>query len=53
MSIRQLQLQAYREWNTTHEIKCHYQTFEYYWWERYARVYRLPSRIIRPDGPVH
>jgi len=49
MTTRKLQNQAYREWNRSPEKRCQYHTFEYYWCERYARVYQLPSRI-RPDG---
>jgi hypothetical protein len=44
MTTRQLQNQAYREWQSSAGIQCEYHTFEYYWREKYARVYRLPSR---------
>ncbi len=43
MSIEQLQLKAYNEWNSSSQIKQHYHTFEFYWWERYARIYHLPN----------
>jgi len=45
MTTRQLQTQAYREWSSSADIKGNYHTFEYYWVERYARVYQLPTRI--------
>jgi len=45
MTTRQLQNQAYSEWNCSANIKSCYHTFEYYWVERYARVYHLPARI--------
>jgi hypothetical protein len=45
MTTRQLQNQAYKEWNCSQDIKRSYHTFEYYWVERYARVYQLPARI--------
>ncbi len=51
MTTRQLQTQAYREWNASPNIKCNYHTFEYYWIEKYARVYQLPVRI-KPVGRV-
>jgi hypothetical protein len=53
MNIRQLQLQAYREWKESIEIKCHYHTFEHYWQEKYARVYRLPAWAIPVKGFMH
>jgi hypothetical protein len=45
MTTMQLQNQAYSEWSRSPAIKCNYHTFEYYWMERYARVYQLPVRI--------
>jgi hypothetical protein len=45
MTIRQLQVKAYNEWNSSHNIKQQYHTFEFYWWEKYARIYQLPSKI--------
>jgi hypothetical protein len=45
MSARELQVQAYREWSRSTELKYRYHTFDYYWSERYARVYRLPARV--------
>ena len=45
MNARPLQIRAYEEWNHSIELKGQYHTFDYYWWERYARVYQLPARI--------
>jgi hypothetical protein len=45
MTTRQLQIKAYSEWNCSDEKRNRYHTFEYYWWEKYARVYHLPARI--------
>ena len=45
MTSRQLQIKAYSEWSRSDEKKSRFHTFEYYWWEQYARVYQLPSRI--------
>jgi hypothetical protein len=53
MSTRQLQTQAYREWSRSAELKCQYHTFDYYWWERYARVYQLRARIRPLDRLAH
>lgn len=53
MSTRQLQIQAYREWQTSTAIKRKYLTFDFYWWERYARVYRLTARIGPVDELIH
>ena len=53
MSTRQLQTRAFSEWSRSNELKCRYHTFDYYWWERYARVYRLPARIMPVDRPAH
>jgi hypothetical protein len=44
MTARQLHRHAYQEWDGSAAIKRRYHTFEYYWWERYARVYQLASR---------
>lgn len=44
MTIRDIQNQAMDEWKGSLEIRRRYHTFEYYWWEQYARVYRLPSQ---------
>jgi hypothetical protein len=49
MSARELKVQAYREWSRTTELQYRYHTFDYYWSERYARVYSLPARIA-PHG---
>ena len=53
MTTRQLQLQAYREWSCSSDLKCRFHTFDYYWWERYARVYRLPVRTDLADAVMH
>lgn len=53
MSTRQLQIHAYREWSRSPDLKCQYHTFDHYWWERYARVYRLPARVVAPNRPLH
>lgn len=45
MTIRQLQLKAFDEWNKSRQIKQQFHTFEFYWWQKYARVYQLPSKI--------
>jgi hypothetical protein len=45
MSIRQLKYKVYNKWHNSNNIKQQYHTFEFYWWEKYARVYRLPSKI--------
>jgi hypothetical protein len=45
MSARELQANAYREWRNSTELQYRYHTFDYYWSEKYARVYRLPTRI--------
>jgi len=41
MTNRQLQIKAREEWSRSPDIKCRYHTFEYYWVERYERIYRL------------
>jgi hypothetical protein len=53
MSARLLQIRAYREWNHSAELKYRYHTFDYYWWEKYARVYQLPTRVTTGDRLVH
>jgi hypothetical protein len=53
MSTRQLQIQAYREWQASSDIQRKYLTFDFYWWERYARVYRLDARVRPFDGAIH
>jgi len=53
MSTRELQQRAYREWSRSDELKCRYHTFDYYWWEQYARVYSLPARVQAPGRRVH
>jgi hypothetical protein len=53
MSTRQLQIQAYREWTASSAIKSKYLTLDFYWWERYARVYQLSPRIKPVAALVH
>jgi len=53
MSATELQVQAYREWNRSSELQYRYHTFDYYWSERYARVYRLPVRIAPVRRQLH
>jgi isocitrate/isopropylmalate dehydrogenase len=45
MSIRELEAQAYQEWSGSTELQHRYHTFDYYWAERYARIYRLAVGI--------
>jgi hypothetical protein len=52
MSARELQVQAYREWSRSVELQYRYHTFDYYWSERYARVYSLPVRIAQAGRPI-
>ena len=53
MTTMQLQTQAYREWSRSSDLKCRYCTFDYYWRERYARVYRLPARVVPDERIMH
>ena len=53
MSARDLKVQAYREWSHSNELQDRYHTFDYYWSERYARVYRLPVRIAPVRRRLH
>ena len=53
MTIQQLKNRAQQEWSDSADIKCRYHTFEYYWAERYARIYRLPTRIWTRRKLVH
>lgn len=53
MTTRQLQTIAYQEWQCSPDIKCRYHTFDYYWFERYARVYGLPARIAEIVRQAH
>jgi len=53
MSATELQVQAYREWSRSTELQYRYHTFDYYWSERYARVYRLPVRIAPVGRQLH
>lgn len=53
MSARELQVQAYREWSGSTELQYRYHTFDYFWSERYARVYRLPTRITSVGRRLH
>jgi hypothetical protein len=53
MSARGLQVQAYHEWSRSTKLQYRYHTFDYYWAERYARVYRLPTRITSVGWLLH
>ena len=53
MTTRQLQTQAYTEWKGSANIKRQFHTFEYYWWEKYARVYGLSSRVAPVSSTLH
>ena len=53
MSARDLKVQAYREWSRSTELQYRYHTFDYYWSERYARVYRLPVRLAPVGRWLH
>ena len=53
MSARKLQVQAYREWRRSNELQYRYHTFDHYWSQRYARVYRLPTRIASVGRQLH
>ncbi|MCO6411572.1 MAG: hypothetical protein J5I92_02395 [Thiogranum sp.] len=53
MTSTQLQVQALQEWKRSRDIQGRYHTFEYYWWERYARVYQLASRPAAVAGSAH
>ena len=53
MSARELKVQAYREWSRSTELQYRYHTFDYYWSERYARVYRLPVRLAPVGRRLH
>jgi len=53
MSARELQANAYREWSSSTILQDRYHTFDYYWLERYARVYRLPTRIASLCRVLH
>ena len=39
MSIHELQIRARDEWYGSRELQREYATPEFYWWERYQRVY--------------
>jgi hypothetical protein len=53
MSARELKVQAYREWSHSTELQYRYHTFDYYWSQKYARVYRLPVRIAPMKWLLH
>jgi hypothetical protein len=53
MTTRQLHIRAYSEWKRSPDIKREYHTFEYYWWEKYARVYGLSARAGSVATTVH
>ncbi|MEA3278150.1 MAG: hypothetical protein U9Q81_23260 [Pseudomonadota bacterium] len=39
MSVYQLQIRARNEWYGSRDLQREYATPEYYWWEKYQRVY--------------
>jgi hypothetical protein len=39
MSIHELQIRARDEWYGSRELQRAYATPEFYWWEKYQRVY--------------
>jgi hypothetical protein len=53
MSTRALQHHAYRKWSRSTELQDRYHTFDFYWLERYARVYRLPVRAAAVGRLLH
>jgi hypothetical protein len=53
MSTQQLQQHACRECSRSCELQRRCHTFDYDWCERYARVYRLPTRIRAFGLPAH
>ena len=53
MSARELEIQAYQEWSRSTELQYRYHTFDYYWSERYARVFSLPARITPVGQRLH
>jgi hypothetical protein len=53
MSAKKLQVQAYCEWRRSTALQYRYHTFDYYWSERYARVYRLPARTTPVERLLH
>ena len=53
MSARELKVQAYQEWSHSTELQYRYHTFDYYWSQRYARVYRLTVRIAPMKWLLH
>jgi hypothetical protein len=53
MSARELKVQAYREWSRSTELQYRYHTFDYYWSERYARIYGISARIPPAGRRLH
>jgi len=39
MSLHELQIKAHDEWYGSKELRREFATPEYYWWEKYQRVY--------------
>jgi hypothetical protein len=39
MSVHELQIRARDEWYGSQELQRRYATPEFYWWERYQRIY--------------
>ena len=45
MTVEQLYLRAATEWRHKINVRHQYPTFDYYWHERYERVYDFVYRI--------
>ena len=43
----QLHQQAESEWNDSSVLRQQYPTFSFYWYERYERIYNIPSLLKR------
>lgn len=44
MTNDKLHLQAERNWNGSFDIRRRYPTFDFYWYEQYARIYNIPTK---------
>lgn len=55
MNVQQLQTKAGREWWGSQELQRTYPTPEFYWWEKYQRVYcpecRADARLLHDARP--
>ena len=56
MNVLQLQTKAGREWWGSQELQRTYPTPEFYWWQRYQRVYcpdcRADAGLLRDARPI-